>query len=135
MKKLNKQTIASRENGKKGGRPVGTISKQTKISNAIRYEFIKKVKKDADLLYSKALELANGVEIEKSYTNKKGEEKTVIYSQPPSGDMIKWLLDQTMGKATESTKLVDPEGETIPLSTVVEAAINQAYGKKETKNK
>ena len=83
----DKRSKTSVENGKKGGRPVGTVSAETLLKKKVMEEYRQKVLKSAEVLFNSQLLIATGqtylykIEKEeiigpkggKSYRNKKPE--------------------------------------------------------------
>lgn len=83
------------------GRPKGTVKRvihQTSIQAAEG-----KIRDRLPWLVDKMLELADGVEIER--TDRQGQRR--IYSEPPDREAIKYLMDRVMGKAVQPVSLVD----------------------------
>jgi hypothetical protein len=80
------------------GRPKGKVSKETQFKLQMQQQLIRKVKKEFTPLLEAMLELAKGHYV--SVQTEKGETK--IFKKPPNVEMIKYLTDQTIGKAKES---------------------------------
>jgi hypothetical protein len=88
---------SSRINGRKGGRPHGTESDQTKLKREIRSRLIERANEQADQLFETVFDLALG-----QFSEKETPEGIArVYTRSPNGKMLCWLLDQVIGKATQ----------------------------------
>lgn len=101
-----KQAEASRKNGKKGGRPKGSISEVARMQQEMRKMLTKKAREKFGDLMQAQIDLALGVWVEETDTkvNASGEIETVrrVYKRPPSNEALKHLMDQSIGRARES---------------------------------
>src|SRR3990167_16351 len=88
----------SRENGKLGGRPVAG---HTLEAAKLREFIVNKVALRGEELLAAKFDLALGHK--KLHITREGEE--LVYVESPDANSIRYLLDQTIGKATESMKI------------------------------
>jgi hypothetical protein len=88
---------ASRINGRKGGRPHGMETDQTKMKREIRLRLIERANQQANHLFETMFDLALGEYQEKETS----EGVRRVYIRSPNTRMLCWLLDQTIGKAMQ----------------------------------
>ena len=121
-----KQSKASRENGKKGGRPKGTLSEENRMKQEMRRMLTKVVHERFGELVRAQVDLASGLWVEETDTkvNADGELETNrrVYKRPPSNEALKYLLDQSVGKAKESLDLNLTDGRRITVEDLEKAA-------------
>lgn len=139
----DKQAKASRENGKKGGRPKGSISEATRKKYIMRQILVEKVHEEIEDLLSAKFDLAKGhymyVTKHDPETGKEIVER--IYKKAPDGKSLEYLLDQVIGKPTtpiefsesnnvEDIELTEDEEQQIAdaLKGLNEFTKEQAYG-------
>lgn len=106
-----KQVEASRRNGKKGGRPKGTISEQARMQQEMRKMLTAAAREVFPSLIKAQIDLAQGVYVEEivvaaDHTGKKTKAKRRVYQRPPSQEAVKYVMDQAIGKPKE-TKEID----------------------------
>jgi hypothetical protein len=94
--------ITARTNGKRGGRPLGTLNPETVKRNKLRQMMIDRVEKEFDPLMDAAMDLAKGIIV---YVSGKDGKPRKVYEQPPNTEMLKYLLDQSAGKALTSVEM------------------------------
>jgi vancomycin resistance protein YoaR len=92
----------ARENGKRGGRPQGTLNPETIKRNEMRQKMLERIEQEFQPLMDAAMDLAKGVVI---YVPGKDGKKSKVYEQKPDADMVKYLLDQSAGKALTSVEM------------------------------
>lgn len=86
---------ASRENGKKGGRPMSEASKVARLAS----EKVRQMAGEhAEELFRLQMTLARGVKVADT-------EDGPIYQKPPDGKAIDSLMDRFMGKASQAIEL------------------------------
>lgn len=115
---------ASRINGKKGGRPCGFETSETKTRRAMKQQWLEKVRTAADRIFDAQLDLALG-----HFAQVNGPEGPVrVYKRSPDGRSLQWIMEHVWGKAHESMSLQnEPElNEEIPEETMrdIRRAIN-----------
>lgn len=88
----------ARENGKKGGRPKAG---HTIATEQLRAFVIEQVRQNAQPLLNAKLALALGHK--RVVTTRTG--KDLIYDEPPDATSIQYLLNQAVGKPTETLKV------------------------------
>ncbi|GEM_PF-4165870 len=93
---------ASRENGKKGGRPLGSENADTVTRRRMQKRWLKKVSKHGDKIFEAHLDLALGHH--KVETLPDG---TIIrvYKTSPDGKSLAWMQEQVWGKAEQPINL------------------------------
>jgi len=98
VKKPYNRAEQAREAGKLGGRPLGTVSDETRIRQELRKKLTKLASDHAHELFDAKLDLAKGhfVYVKDGIT---GEMR--VYKKSPDGKSIEWILEQTIGKAKE----------------------------------
>ncbi len=94
--------LSAIENGKLGGRPKGSFSTKRIEASKLREFITKKVAEKGQELLDAKLDLALGHK--KAHTDIHGN-ITSVYLESPDPNSIRYLLDQTIGKATESLKI------------------------------
>lgn len=87
---------ASRENGKLGGRSKGSLNPETIKRNHIRQMMLDRIEQEFSPLMDAAVDLAKGVVV---YVPGKDGKPLKVYKQTPNVEMLKYLLDQSAGKA------------------------------------
>jgi len=92
----------SKENGLLGGRPKDTLNPETLKRLEIRKLMIERIEKDFTPLMDAAMDLAKGIVI---YAPGKDGKPGKVYEQPPNPEMVKYLLDQSAGKALTSVEM------------------------------
>lgn len=112
--KRDGRSITSAENGKKGGRPEGSVSEETRLKLEMRKRLIERVHEDYDELLGACINLAKGVLAAKETPD--GE--LVFYTTKPHKEMLGYLLDQTVGKATQVIEVEDKR--TISMERMME---------------
>lgn len=119
---------ASRENGKLGGRPVGSLNPSTIKKLAIRNRFLERFEADADKIYDAQLASTLGTKFLVARDRKSGkfipvnEEQTKvliesgqadtleIWERPPSASAFTALSDRSIDRPTEHHEHSGPEG-------------------------
>ncbi len=107
----DKQVEASRRNGKKGGRPKGTISEQARMQQEMRKMLTAAAREVFPSLIKAQIDLAQGVYVEEivvaaDHKGKTTKAKRRVYQRPPSQEAVKYVMDQAIGKPKE-TKEID----------------------------
>ncbi len=92
----------ARENGKRGGRPLGTLNPETIKRNEMRQKMLARIEQEFNPLMDAALDLAKGIVV---YVPGKDGKKSKVYEREPNTDMVKYLLDQSAGKALTSVEM------------------------------
>ena len=90
------KTTSSKENGKLGGRPLGSLNPETIKRNKLRQMMIDRIEQEFNPLMDAAMDLAKGIIV---YVPGKDGKPRKVYEQPPNPEMVKYLLDQSAGKA------------------------------------
>ncbi len=115
---------ASRINGKKGGRPCGFETSESKTRRAMKQRWLEKINASADKIFNAHLDLALGCYTETQTT----EGVTRVYKRPPDARSLHWIMEQVWGKAGDPIHQEDgkeqPEDE--ELSEELQRSINQA---------
>lgn len=93
---------SSRENGKLGGRPLGTLNPETIKRNEMRQKMLERIEQEFNPLMDAAIDLAKGIIV---YIPGKDGKPRKIYEEPPNTEMLKYLLDQSAGKALTSVEM------------------------------
>jgi len=93
---------SSKENGKLGGRPLGTLNPETLKRIEIRQKMLDRIEQEFQPLMDAAMDLAKGIVV---YVPGKDGKKSKVYQEMPSADMVKYLLDQSAGKALTSVEM------------------------------
>jgi hypothetical protein len=122
----DKAIAANKENAKKAGRPKGTISEESRMKQEMRRMLTKAVHARFGDLVRAQVDLAAGVWVEETDTkiNAEGEieEKRRVYRRPPSNEALKYLLDQSVGKAKDSLDLNLTDARRVTVSDLEKAA-------------
>lgn len=131
---------ASRNNGRKGGRPQGALNQSTLRKQAIREKFLKRFEQDADAMYEAQRAQAIGtkflvtrdpktgkfVPLDEEQTKKLLEsgdaERIEIWDRPPSTQAFVAIADRAIDKPTETHQVSGPEGGPIPIDVILKAA-------------
>lgn len=113
----DKKKKASRENGKKGGRPKGSLSDEQRMRLEMKRLLVEKVREQFDQLFGALMDLAKGHILEG--VDKEGNERT--YIKGPHAESLKYLLDQVVGKA-ESTVNLNTDKDRVTLEDLLAAA-------------
>jgi hypothetical protein len=87
---------ASKENGKLGGRSKGSLNPETVKRNHIRKMMLDRIEQEFTPLMDSAVDLAKGIVV---YVPGKDGKPYKVYKQMPNVEMLKYLLDQSAGKA------------------------------------
>lgn len=88
----------SRTNGQKGGRPQGSENAETKARREIKRRWLACIEPIADSIFQAQLDLALG-----SYNEvdtPQGKQRK--YTRLPDGKAVQWILEQVLGKASQS---------------------------------
>lgn len=93
---------SSKENGKLGGRPLGTLNPETIKRIEMRQKMLDRIELEFQPLMDAALDLAKGVVV---YVPGENGKKSKVYEEMPNADMVKYLLDQSAGKALTSVEM------------------------------
>ncbi len=93
---------SSRENGKLGGRPLGTLNPETLKRIEMRQKMLDRIELEFQPLMDAAMDLAKGIVV---YVPGKDGKKSKVYEEMPNADMVKYLLDQSAGKALTSVEM------------------------------
>ena len=93
---------SSKENGKLGGRPLGTLNPETIKRIEMRQKMLGRIELEFQPLMDAAMDLAKGIVV---YVPGKDGKKSKVYEQKPDADMVKYLLDQSAGKALTSVEM------------------------------
>lgn len=121
-----KALAANKGNAKKGGRPKGSVSEETRMKQEMRRMLTKVVHERFGELVRAQVDLASGLWVEETDTkvNADGELETNrrVYKRPPSNEALKYLLDQSVGKAKESLDLNLTDGRRITVEDLEKAA-------------
>ena len=86
------------------GRPKG-ISTTTKIGLQLRARLVEGVRKRWKEIEQATFDLALGHFVEKEIDG----ERVMVYKRSPDGNTLRYLKDQTMGKAKETLELENPQ--------------------------
>lgn len=99
----DKQAEASRENGKKGGRPKGSLSEATRRKQLMRQILEKKVEEEIEPLLAAKFDLAKGHFMYITKVDPKTGKEIVekVYKRSPDGKSLEYLIDQVIGKPTQ----------------------------------
>lgn len=121
-----KALAANKGNAKKGGRPKGSVSEETRMKQEMRRMLTKVVHQRFGELVRAQVDLASGLCVEETDTkvNADGELETKrrVYKRPPSNEALKYLLDQSVGKAKESLDLNLTDGRRVTIEHLEKAA-------------
>lgn len=93
---------SSKENGKLGGRPLGTLNPETIKRIEMRQKMLDRIELEFQPLMDAAMDLAKGIVV---YVPGKDGKKSKVYEEMPNADMVKYLLDQSAGKALTSVEM------------------------------
>ncbi|MFH1621084.1 MAG: hypothetical protein ABIB04_03290 [Patescibacteria group bacterium] len=93
---------SSKENGKLGGRPLGTLNPETIKRIEMRQKMLDRIELEFQPLMDAALDLAKGIVV---YVPGENGKKSKVYEEMPNADMVKYLLDQSAGKALTSVEM------------------------------
>lgn len=93
---------SSKENGKLGGRPLGTLNPETIKRIEMRQKMLDRIELEFQPLMDAAMDLAKGIVV---YVPGKDGKKSKVYEEMPNPDMVKYLLDQSAGKALTSVEM------------------------------
>ena len=88
----------SRQNGKKGGRPKGSVSQETELRLEIKKQLVELAHEKTPELFDAQLDLALG-------HYREDPELGRVYLQPPDPKAIQWLLNQVIGKAMNQSQI------------------------------
>jgi hypothetical protein len=115
-----KALAANKGNAKKGGRPKGSVSEETRMKQEMRRMLTKVVHQRFGELVRAQVDLASGLCVEETDTkvNADGELETKrrVYRRPPSNEALKYLLDQSVGKAKESLDVNLTDGRRVSIA-------------------
>ena len=93
---------ASLINGKKGGRPCGFETSETKTRRTMKQQWLEKIKTAADRIFDAQLDLALG-----HLAQANGPGGSIrVYERSPDGKSLQWIMEQVWGKA-ENTNPVE----------------------------
>ena len=104
----------SRQNGKKGGRPVGAVSEDTRIRQEAMAEYRRRGCAMISELFEAQRELIIGVTVQEP----DGKDGVRIYQRPPDRGAISDMVDRLGGKPAQSVEITGSE--TSPLRIVHE---------------
>ena len=93
---------SSKKNGKLGGRPLGTLNPETIKRNEMRQKMLDRIEQEFQPLMDSAIDLAKGIVV---YVPAKDGKKSKVYEKEPNPDILKYLLDQSAGKALTSVEM------------------------------
>ena len=85
----------------KGGRPKGSVGNHTLEASKLREFIVNEVAKKGQALLDAKMDLALGHK--KLHMTPSGSE--LVYIESPDPNSIRYLLDQTIGKPTETIKI------------------------------
>lgn len=91
----------AKENGRKGGRPIGSISEETKARNEFKREYVAMIKTKAKELFEAQFDLAVGHFEEKE--DALGNVK--VYKRRPDNFTLTAMIDQMIGRAPQKIEL------------------------------
>lgn len=116
----DKQVEASRRNGKKGGRPKGTISEQARMQQEMRKMLTAAAREVFPSLIKAQIDLAQGVYVEEivmepTAKGKKMKAKRRVYRRPPSQEAVKYVMDQAIGKPKETKEISVDDARSLTL--------------------
>lgn len=80
------------------GRKPGSVSEETKMRQEMKRQLVERVKKEFSGLIDTMISLAKGITVEEEIAD--GSSK--IYFKAPNAEILKYLTDQTLGKAKET---------------------------------
>lgn len=83
---------------KGAGRKKGSVSEETRIRQALKSKLLERVEKEFGGLMDTMINLAKGIQVEG--VDSEGEVK--LYIKAPNAEILKYLTDQTLGKAKET---------------------------------
>ncbi|MFH1766822.1 MAG: hypothetical protein ABH826_01880 [Patescibacteria group bacterium] len=89
------------------GRPKGAVSEETRQRQEIKRRIVELTNERAEELFLAIMDLATGC-YEESYEN--GIKK--VYKRKPDSKSIQWLLEQTVGRASQKIDFL-PEDSTV----------------------
>lgn len=94
----------ARENGKKGGRPKGSVSPKTKARQKAEALFIEEAAKHIPSMVDALIDTATGI-----YTAIEKDGQIIrVYKRKPEAQAIKEFFDRVMGKATQPIEWENP---------------------------
>lgn len=98
-----KQLAANRRNARRAGRPKGSVTHDTELKREMRRLLIERANKEFGGIMDAILDSAKGHYVQV----KKDDGEVKIYKKSPNSDMLKYLIDQVVGKPvpTEDEKL------------------------------
>ena len=111
------------------GRPKSSATLETQM---MRKLFMARFKKRADRYFKAADALALGVVV---YEGNDEEGKPIVYKRPPDGQMVRYIIDQGIGKApisiegdfqTETSYIIKRAGDALPVDDELGAEISAA---------
>jgi len=138
MATSDKLKKASRENGKKGGRPKGTKQPETLMRDRVLAEFRQKAMRAAGVLFNRQLKLAEGhmflYKIEKEVLiGPKGGKK--IVPKKPVRVVDEWEIEQYLNGLTDDGDISEPEDTYYYITTekgdnrALDSLLDRALGK------
>ena len=72
----------------------------------LREFWVNKVAENAEMLFEKELELAQGVYLGRKKINKDGTEEIIdVYREKPDSKAVEYLVNQTIGKPKETVEM------------------------------
>lgn len=117
---------SSCQNGRKGGRPIGSENEATKIRRSMRMRWLQRTNEMADKLLEAQMDLALGSYAETPTPS--GEIR--VYKRNPDRRAIEWLLEQVWGKAPQSESPEEKEENvdilSKPISKEMRASLDRA---------
>lgn len=122
---------------KKGKQDAKTIAKRILAEKAREY-VVNRIAEELEPILESQIALAKGIFVMKEETEGKGKNaKKVqkIYQQAPDGAMAKYLLDQAIGKASDSLEVGGMNGQPIQVTMFNAAAAKYAKKQKEIEKK
>lgn len=96
----------ARINGRLGGRPAGSFEETTLFKKAMRQRLIQLAHERQEEIFTAAMDLALGYWKESEFIDPvTGETKRRVYKKGPNGEMLGYLLDQTIDKAVQNVNV------------------------------
>ena len=106
-RRIGWQNNKAAENGKKGGRPIGTVGEEKLARIAFKQKFVDFVQSNAEKILKAQLDLALGV-----YEEKEDAMGNIrVYKRRPDGYALGSMIDQVIGRAPQKIE-VEAEIET-----------------------
>lgn len=120
---------------KKGTVLKKTIEKKIRVEHMRKY-FLDRVAQEIGPIVEAQLALAKGFLAVRTVTRGRGKNRKTteeVYKVPPDASMVRYMLDQSLGKATDSIELAGKDGQAINV-TFFKPSVDKWAKKEEEKN-